>query len=124
MPQPRYPAVIPTSRISPVQVGGLSGAGGIAAGIYQSLAVESDGTVWACGWNKYGQLGSGTILNRTTVGQVSGLSGVVGITASEHSNPEIKNPGVQSDGSCGANRNGHLRLVDGNSVCVIDPAHR
>lgn len=41
----------------PTQVSGLSGISHIARGYNHSLAVKSDGTVYAWGWNDYGQLG-------------------------------------------------------------------
>ena len=50
----------------PTQVKGAGGAGvltsmvAIAAGETHSLALRSDGTVWAWGYNGYGQLGDGT----------------------------------------------------------------
>jgi alpha-tubulin suppressor-like RCC1 family protein len=37
----------------------------IAAGGYNSLALKSDGTVWAWGNNRYGQLGDGTTEAKT-----------------------------------------------------------
>ena len=36
------------SRLTPVQVSGLTGVTAIAAGYWYSLALKSDGTVWAC----------------------------------------------------------------------------
>ncbi len=47
-------------RSSPVEVGRISGkAAVIASGGYHILALKKDGTAWAWGWNKYGQLGDG-----------------------------------------------------------------
>jgi hypothetical protein len=37
----------------------------VAAGYSHSLAVKADGTVWAWGYNGYGQLGDGTTTNRS-----------------------------------------------------------
>lgn len=42
----------------------------IAAGGDHSLALEPDGTLWAWGWNIYGQLGDGTFKNRITPVQI------------------------------------------------------
>ena len=36
----------------------------VAAGGYTSVALEADGTVWAWGWNGYGQVGDGTRTDR------------------------------------------------------------
>lgn len=38
----------------------------IAAGSYHSLALKSNGTLWAWGQNSSGQLGDGTIATRRT----------------------------------------------------------
>jgi len=46
-----------------------------------SLAVKADGTVWAWGYNAYGQLGDGTTTQRNTPVQVSGLTNVVAVEA-------------------------------------------
>jgi len=48
----------------------------IAAGALHSLALRSDGTVWAWGRNRSGELGDGTTTDRLTPVQVSGFSGV------------------------------------------------
>ncbi len=55
---------------------GMSGLTRLAAGAHHSLALRSDGTVWAWGYNLYGQLGDGSTTNRTSPVQVSGLSGI------------------------------------------------
>ena len=38
----------------------LTGVTAASGGVGHSLALRSDGTVWAWGWNGYGQLGDGT----------------------------------------------------------------
>ncbi|WP_093525671.1 hypothetical protein [Stigmatella erecta] len=53
----------------------------IAAGGAHSLAVLSDGTVWAWGNNSNGQLGDGTLLDRTVPVQVQGLNDGVDVAA-------------------------------------------
>ncbi|HHT9146477.1 MAG TPA: RCC1 domain-containing protein, partial [Candidatus Wunengus sp. YC61] len=53
-----------------VQVSSLSGIIDITGGVSHSLAVKSDGTVWAWGYNGYGQLGNNSTTNSSTPVQV------------------------------------------------------
>ena len=62
-----------------MQLSGFSDVQTIAGGFYHSLALKSDGTVWAWGYNTYRQLGDGTTTQRNFPVQVSGLSGVQAI---------------------------------------------
>jgi alpha-tubulin suppressor-like RCC1 family protein len=48
----------------PVQIKVLADVVGVAAGLWHSLAVKNDGTVWAWGRNYYGALGDGTETSR------------------------------------------------------------
>lgn len=48
----------------PVQIKGLTDVIGIAAGMWHSLAIKKDGSVWAWGRNYYGALGDGTETSR------------------------------------------------------------
>jgi uncharacterized protein (TIGR03437 family) len=64
-----------------VQVSDLAGMVAVSAGEYHSLALKSDGTVWAWGDNTEGELGDGTTTNRLTPEQVSGITRAVGISA-------------------------------------------
>ena len=68
---------------TPVEVNGMKGTGaiGIAAGYDHSVAMMTDGTVWAWGGNGNGQLGNGTTIGSLTPVQVSGISGVQAIAA-------------------------------------------
>ena len=50
-----------------------AGAQAIAAGDYHSMALKTDGTVWAAGSNGYGQLGDGTTISKSSFVKV--LSG-------------------------------------------------
>jgi alpha-tubulin suppressor-like RCC1 family protein len=57
----------------PIQVtGGMANIVAIAGGLAHSLAVKSDGTVWAWGLNTVGQLGDGTTMDHATPVQVAG----------------------------------------------------
>ena len=69
------------SSSSPGVVGGLTDVVAVAAGTYHSLALRADGTVWAWGWNVFGQLGDGTTVDRWQPVQVAGLTGVTEISA-------------------------------------------
>lgn len=63
-------------RISPVDVTGLSsGAIGISAGWFHSCAVMGDGTMRCWGRNVDGQLGDGTMEERHTPVEVTGVTG-------------------------------------------------
>jgi len=45
---------------TPVRVGAANDWKAISAGGEHSLAIKTDGSLWAWGWNSYGQLGDGT----------------------------------------------------------------
>jgi alpha-tubulin suppressor-like RCC1 family protein len=99
-----------TQRHTPVQTSGLIGVVAIASGVaLHSLALKSDGTVWAWGRNGDGELGDGTTANRNTPVRVSGLTGVMAIAAGyEHS------LAVKSNGTVWAwGYNGYGQLGDG-----------
>jgi alpha-tubulin suppressor-like RCC1 family protein len=66
----------------PVRVSNFSAAVAIAAGGEHNLALRADGTVWAWGYNGYGQLGTGSTGGYSAVPvQVSNLTGVVSVAA-------------------------------------------
>ncbi|MBN9661583.1 MAG: hypothetical protein J0H49_25530 [Acidobacteria bacterium] len=52
----------------------------IAAGTGHTAVLRSDGTVWAAGNNGSGQIGDGTIVNRTSAVPVPGLSGITALS--------------------------------------------
>ncbi|RII27551.1 MAG: hypothetical protein CXR31_04735, partial [Geobacter sp.] len=90
----------------------------VAAGYNHALAVKPDGSVWAWGYNYYGQLGDGTSGNsaeKPTPVQVSGLgagSGVISVVATYDSSLALK-----SDGSVLAwGHNNFGQLGDGTKV--------
>jgi len=65
-----------TSSSVPVQVTSLPTLNmtDITAGGYQTLTLQDDGTVWAWGYNFWGQLGDGTFYDRIAPVQSSGLN--------------------------------------------------
>ncbi len=71
-----------TGEGTPVQVTGLTGVvTQVAAGWDHSLALKSDGTVWAWGNNDHGQLGDNTSVGSLVPVQVPRLTGVTKISA-------------------------------------------
>ena len=58
---------------TPGHVHGLAALTAVAGGGDLSLALKQDGTVWAWGYNGYGQLGDGTVTDRHLPQQVTGL---------------------------------------------------
>lgn len=58
---------------NPVQVAGLKGIRAVVAGAFHSLALQSDGPVWAWGGNWDGQLGDGSFNNAIVPVPVAGL---------------------------------------------------
>ncbi|WP_272946193.1 chitobiase/beta-hexosaminidase C-terminal domain-containing protein [Geobacter sp. OR-1] len=100
----------------PVQVdttSGLEGVVEIAAGLGHSVALKSDGTVWAWGDNAYGQIGTGAPnigLQYYSPVQVSGISGVTKIAAGEYHTLALKNDGTVW--AWGRNNLGQLGLGD------------
>ncbi|MBK5284856.1 MAG: hypothetical protein JJE25_05605 [Bacteroidia bacterium] len=91
---------------TPVQVYGLTSIAAVAAGAYHSLFLKSDGTVWACGWNLYGELGDGTTSQRIAPVQVSSLTGIIAIAAGDFHSRFLKNDGTVW--ACGYNNHGQL----------------
>lgn len=59
---------------SPVQAKNLADVVQIAAGFGNALAIKDDGSIWAWGFNGYGQLGNGTTINSPVPVQVQNLN--------------------------------------------------
>lgn len=88
----------------PVQISNLSNIIAISAGGQwnptteategHSVALKSDGTVWAWGYNGYGQLGDGTTVNRPTPVQVSGISDIIAIACGYGHTMALKSDGT------------------------------
>jgi alpha-tubulin suppressor-like RCC1 family protein len=95
---------------SPVQIGALTTWSKVAAGNVHSLAIKTDGTLWAWGDNGNGQLGLGNTTNRSSPVQVgAGTTWARVLCGSGHT------IAVKTDGTLwawGNNSNGQLGLGD------------
>jgi alpha-tubulin suppressor-like RCC1 family protein len=107
-----------------VQVKGLNGVGyltsvaAIASGQDHSLALKTDGALWAWGQNSDGQLGDGTLTSRATPVQVAALSNVE--TAAGGGYHTLA---VTADGTVWAwGENGYGQLGDGTLTSHSTPA--
>lgn len=99
-----------TRRLTPVRVGSLTQVVGIAGGRDHGLALREDGTVWAWGANAYGQVGDGTLVNRT--GPVQVAAGMTEVIAGAHHSYALR-----SDGQVAAwGRNYRANLGDGTTT--------
>ena len=84
----------------------------IAAGWDHTIALKSDGTLWAWGWNGDGQLGDGTIIDKHTPTQIGSDDKWVSISAGSTHTIALK-----SDGTLWAwGWNNHGELGDGTII--------
>ena len=79
---------------TPSQIPNLSNVTAISAGGVHSLALKSDGTVWAWGSNTQGQLGTGSNPESETPLQVPGLTNVRSISAGSSFSVVVKTDGT------------------------------
>lgn len=101
------------------QMTAISGVSSIAAGLYKSAAVKSDGTLWVWGCNQYGELGDGieqgshvSVLCERLPKQVNNLSGVAAVAMADFHTTILK-----ADGTVwGMGYNGGGALGADNSV--------
>ena len=119
-----------TYRNIPVQLNGLSDVIAIAGGNYHSLlALKSDGTVWAWGYNGYGQLGNGTNSNSNAPVQVNNINGIIAISAGGDHSLALKSDstvwtwGRNSEGQLGdgtnSNSNVPVQVSNINGIIAI-----
>src|SRR5438128_1670373 len=82
----------------------------LAGGANHSLLLRDDGTLWAWGYNTYGQLGDGSNANRSAPVQV--LSGVKAVAAGD-----FHTMAIRTDGTLWAwGRNDEGQLGDGGKT--------
>lgn len=87
----------------------------IAAGALHTLALKPDATLWAWGWNMFGQIGDGTTTDRS--GPVFVMNGVVGVAAGYGHTLALK-----TDGTLWAwGRNAYGQVGDGTTTQRLRP---
>jgi len=102
-----------TSRRTYIQATGFSNAVAVAGGgSGYSIALRSDGLVFASGRNSYGQLGDNTTTNRSTYIQATGISNAVAVAGGVDHSIALRSDGLVF--ACG--RNGDGRLGDNSST--------
>src|ERR1700738_1723454 len=79
---------------TPVQVSNVANAIAVSSSFDHTLALCSDGTVWAWGANNSGQLGNGNRNFTSVPVQVSGLTDVVAIAAARSYSMALKSDGT------------------------------
>lgn len=79
---------------TPAPVVGLSNVTAIAAGAYTGFALRGDGTVWAWGYNAFGNLGNGTTTNSGTPVQVQGLSAIRSVAGTQNNGYAVSASGA------------------------------
>jgi alpha-tubulin suppressor-like RCC1 family protein len=111
---------------SPVQVPNLANVVKVVSKFDHSLAILSDGTLWAWGENSLGQLGDGTTLRRARPVQVGGLSGVIDAATNYKYSLVMKADGTVwswGEGSSGTVPGVDLRVPQQVGFGVFDTNH-
>jgi len=111
----------PSQSSTPVQVAGLTGVVAVSAGANHSLAITSDGRLWAWGYNGNGQLGDSTTANKNTPIEVS-IPGVPAVAITAVAGGGNHTLAVRGDGvlwAWGANANG--QVGDGTTTQRTQP---
>lgn len=53
----------------------------MTCGAHHTLVIKTDGSIWAMGLNNFGQLGDGTIFDRSTPVKVAGIAAATSVSA-------------------------------------------
>ncbi|MCL2045025.1 MAG: stalk domain-containing protein [Oscillospiraceae bacterium] len=89
----------------------------VAASGTHSLVIKSDGSLWAFGWNKFGQLGDGTNIDRYEPVKI--MDNVVAISAGSYHSLVLK-----EDGSLWSfGNNAYGQLGDGTRTTYLDKGY-
>jgi alpha-tubulin suppressor-like RCC1 family protein len=106
--QPRPPLAIPE----------LTGVTSIAAGARHSCAIRDDGTAWCWGRNEFGQLGDGTLFDRSRPTRVEGIEDAIAVTAGTDYSCAIVGGTARTAVCWGRNEVGQLGARAGNFQAV------
>jgi len=82
------------NKSSPVQIGSLTNWKQASTGLFTSLAIKTDGTLWSWGKNQWGQLGDGTVANKSSPVQIGSLTNWKQSSSSSYSGLAIKQDGT------------------------------
>ena len=106
-----------SSQATPYIVSALpSAAVQIAAGYYSSYAMLVDGSVWAWGYNAYGQLGDGTTINRLSPVRIEGYGADTAMRLPPGGSQAFTMLVVMADGTAiGSGRNSYGVLGNGGT---------
>ena len=98
--------------LAPIQIGTNTNWASVSAGYGHTVAIRTDGSLWAWGRNNHGQLGDGTITSRNTPHQIGTATNWASVSAGrEHT------MAVRADGTLWAwGRNNRGQLGDGTTT--------
>jgi alpha-tubulin suppressor-like RCC1 family protein len=85
-----------TGSLRSVRVPELSNATSVAIGYGHSCALRADGTVACWGWNRNGQLGDGSMTDRASPADVTGIGDAQALEAGDHYNCVLRSSGQVS----------------------------
>lgn len=106
-----------SSRNTPTEIGAGINWVSISAGLFHSLAISSDGKLWAWGRNLYGALGDGTNIDRNVPTQIGTATNWVSVVAGFYCSY-----GMTADGKIWAwGNNGNGQLGYGTTISTNTP---
>ncbi len=100
-------------RSSPVQIGALTDWASIGIGSFHSMAIKTNGSLWAWGKNDYGNLGLGNTTYYSSPVQVGSLTDWASVSGGNQHTIALKTDGTMW--SWGSNFSGRLGLGDGGA---------
>ena len=106
-----------TNYSSPVQVGTLTNWKQVACGSFSiSISIKTDGTLWACGRNVFGELGNGTTTSYSSPIQVGSLTNWKQVAVKGHT------AAIKTDGTLWTwGRNDYGQMGNGNRTSYSSP---